>query len=78
MAGGEIAYWLELKSFFEAVKLLSHATSVKFSAISHRKQAKKKTNKLVTDLFSKQMDLVNKQTAQLSDFFNRYVSKLKN
>jgi uncharacterized protein YllA (UPF0747 family) len=46
----------------------------KFSAISHRKTSKKadKLN-LSGQICFQQMDLVNKQTAQLSDFF-RYVS----
>ena len=69
--GGEIAYWLELKSFFDAVKVTFPMLLVRNSVLlATEKQAKKadKLNLSWTDLFSKQMDLVNKQTAQLSDF----------
>jgi bacillithiol biosynthesis cysteine-adding enzyme BshC len=69
--GGEIAYWLELKSFFEAVKITFPMLLVRNSVlIVTEKQAKKadKLNLSWADLFSKQLDLVNKQTEYLSDF----------
>jgi bacillithiol biosynthesis cysteine-adding enzyme BshC len=69
--GGEIAYWLELKSFFEAVKITFPMLLVRNSVLLATEKQSKKADKLNlrwTDLFSQQMDLVNKQTAQLSDF----------
>ena len=69
--GGEIAYWLELKSFFEAVKITFPMLLVRNSVLlATEKQARKadKLNLSWTDLFSKQMDLVNKQTVKLSSF----------
>lgn len=69
--GGEIAYWLELKSFFEAAKITFPMLLVRNSVlIVTEKQAKKadKLNLTWADLFSKQLDLLNKQTEYLSDF----------
>lgn len=69
--GGEIAYWLELKSFFDAVSVTFPILLVRNSAVlATEKQAKKADTLGLTwnDLFSKQRDLVNAKTAQLSEF----------
>lgn len=69
--GGEIAYWLELKSFFDAVKVTFPILLLRNSALlATEKQAAKavKLGLSWTDLFSKQKDLVNTKTEQLSEF----------
>jgi bacillithiol biosynthesis cysteine-adding enzyme BshC len=69
--GGEIAYWLELKSFFDTVEVSFPILLVRNSVLlATEKQAKKADQLGLTwnDLFSKQTDLVNKKTAQLSEF----------
>ncbi len=69
--GGEIAYWLELKSFFNAVKVTFPILLLRNSALLATEKQAKKADKLGltwSDLFSKQKDLVNAKTAQLSDF----------
>jgi hypothetical protein len=61
IGGGEIAYWLELKSFL--IQLLFNTFSSELRALKHWKV--KKANKLElswNDLFSKQADLVNAKT----------------
>lgn len=69
--GGEIAYWLELKSFFDAVKVTFPMLLVRNSVLlATEKQAKKATKLDLTwtDLFAKQFELINQQTAHLSEF----------
>jgi bacillithiol biosynthesis cysteine-adding enzyme BshC len=69
--GGEIAYWLELKSFFDAVKVSFPILLLRNSVLlSTEKQAKKadKLNLSWIDLFSKQQDLVNTKINQFSEF----------
>lgn len=69
--GGEIAYWLELKSFFDAVKVTFPILLLRNSALLATEKQVAKTDKLGlswSDLFSKQKDLVNTKTAQLSEF----------
>lgn len=69
--GGEIAYWLELKSFFDAVKITFPMLLVRNSALLTTEKQEKKATKLGlswTDLFSKQAELVNKKTIDFSDF----------
>ncbi|PRZ23975.1 bacillithiol biosynthesis cysteine-adding enzyme BshC [Flavobacterium granuli] len=69
--GGEIAYWLELKSFFDAVKITFPMLLVRNSALLTTEKQEKKAAKLGlswADLFSKQADLVNKKTFDLSEF----------
>jgi bacillithiol biosynthesis cysteine-adding enzyme BshC len=69
--GGEIAYWLELKSFFDTAKVTFPMLLVRNSVlIATEKQANKadKLNLSWTDLFAKQIDLINKQTVHLSEF----------
>ena len=69
--GGEIAYWLELKSFFDAVKVTFPILLLRNSALLATEKQATKADKLGlswSDLFSKQKDLVNIKTAQLSEF----------
>ncbi|MDI5897372.1 bacillithiol biosynthesis cysteine-adding enzyme BshC [Flavobacterium yafengii] len=69
--GGEIAYWLELKSFFAAAKITFPILLLRNSVLLATEKQAKKADKLDlnwADLFSKQDDLVNTKTKQLSDF----------
>lgn len=69
--GGEIAYWLELKSFFNAVNVTFPMLLVRNSALLATEKQIKKTDQLELtwmDLFSKQDVLVNKVTQKLSSF----------
>jgi bacillithiol biosynthesis cysteine-adding enzyme BshC len=69
--GGEIAYWLELKSFFDAVNVTFPMLLVRNSALlATEKQAKKaaKLNLTWKDLFRKQADLINEKVQLFSEF----------
>jgi len=69
--GGEIAYWLELKSFFASSKVTFPVLLLRNSALLATSKQSKKADKLNlswSDLFSKQATLVNKETQKLSDF----------
>ena len=69
--GGEIAYWLELKSFFNAVKVTFPILLLRNSALLTTEKQAFKADKLGltwSDLFSKQKDLVNAKTTALSEF----------
>ena len=69
--GGEIAYWLELKSFFDAAKVTFPILLLRNSALLVTEKQSKKADKLNltwSDLFSKKSDLANKKIAQLSKF----------
>jgi bacillithiol biosynthesis cysteine-adding enzyme BshC len=69
--GGEIAYWLELKSFFDAAKVTFPMLLVRNSVLLATEKQAKKADKLGLgwkDLFSKQTDLVNKKTNDFSEF----------
>ncbi|MEZ0182939.1 bacillithiol biosynthesis cysteine-adding enzyme BshC [Flavobacterium oncorhynchi] len=69
--GGEIAYWLELKSFFDAVKITFPMLLVRNSVLlTTEKQAKKadQLNLSWKDLFTKQENLVNTITHKISTF----------
>jgi len=69
--GGEIAYWLELKSFFNAVNVTFPVLLLRNSVLLATEKQVKKADKLGlswSDLFSKQTDLVNQKTATLSEF----------
>jgi len=68
--GGEIAYWLELQSFFNAAKVSFPILLVRNSVILATEKQIKKADALDlswTDLFSKQNDLVNQKTKVLSE-----------
>lgn len=69
--GGELAYWLELKSYFDAVNITFPVLLLRNSALlATEKQAKKadKLNLSWHDLFQKQTDLANKKIKSLSAF----------
>jgi bacillithiol biosynthesis cysteine-adding enzyme bshC len=69
--GGEIAYWLELKSFFEKENIPFPMLMLRNSAmlISERQEEKLQKLKIsVEDLFLKTDDLMNKKIKQLSSF----------
>ncbi len=69
--GGEIAYWLELKSFFETVKVTFPMLIVRNSVVLATEKQLKKADTLAlnwSDLFQKQTLLINNKTKQLSDF----------
>jgi len=69
--GGEIAYWLELKSFFDAVNVTFPVLLVRNSVLLATEKQVKKADKLGLswgDLFSKQEDLVNEKIKFLDEF----------
>ncbi|MBG6111521.1 bacillithiol biosynthesis cysteine-adding enzyme BshC [Flavobacterium sp. CG_9.10] len=69
--GGEIAYWLELKSFFDAAKVTFPILLLRNSALLATEKQAKKAEKLYlnwTNLFSKQANLINSKTKELSEF----------
>jgi len=69
--GGEIAYWLELKSFFDAVNITFPILLVRNSVLLNTEKQSKKADKLGlswADLFTKPANLVNTITHKLSAF----------
>jgi bacillithiol biosynthesis cysteine-adding enzyme BshC len=69
--GGEIAYWLELKSFFSSAKVTFPILLLRNSVLLATEKQNKKADKLNltwSDLFSKQATLVNRITQKLSAF----------
>jgi len=69
--GGEIAYWLELKSYFDAMKVTFPVLLVRNSVLLATKKQADKADKLGLswkDLFSKQTDLINQKVKFLDDF----------
>jgi len=69
--GGEIAYWLELKSFFDAVNITFPILLVRNSVLLATEKQVKKADQLHLnwkDLFTKQEDLLNTVTHKISAF----------
>lgn len=69
--GGELAYWLELKSYFEASDIPFPILLLRNSVLlATEKQAKKadKLNLSWKDLFSKQQELMNAKVKAFSEF----------
>jgi len=69
--GGEIAYWLELKSFFDAAKITFPILLVRNSVLLATEKQAKKADKLDLtwkDLFSKQVYLINEKVKVFSEF----------
>ncbi|MGB5553512.1 MAG: bacillithiol biosynthesis cysteine-adding enzyme BshC [Flavobacteriaceae bacterium] len=67
--GGELAYWLQLKSNFEAVGVPFPLLLLRNSALIITKKQREKLRKLnlsVADLFLKQNDLINKKIREIS------------
>lgn len=81
---GEIAYWLELKSYFDSVKVSFPVLLVRNSVVLvTEKQLKKAENLDLSwkDLFLKQADLLQQKTKQFSEFpidFSEQKTFLKN
>lgn len=68
--GGEIAYWLELKTMFEAMNVPFPVLLLRNSAlVITEKQSKKlqKMNLTVADLFLKQSPFINKKIREISN-----------
>jgi len=69
--GGELAYWLELKSFFEASNITFPILLLRNSVLlATQKQAEKldKLNLTWADAFTKQQQLLNKKVQEFSEF----------
>jgi bacillithiol synthase len=67
--GGELAYWLQLKSYFQAVNIPFPMLLLRNSVLIKTKkqtQKLKKLNLTLRDLFLKQKDLVNTQVKNLT------------
>lgn len=68
--GGELAYWLELKSYFEKSKISFPILLLRNSALIQTEKTKikfKKLNILTEELFLKQTELVNKKIKETSN-----------
>ncbi len=68
--GGELAYWLELKRYFEEVKIPFPILLLRNSALIQSKKQSEKIKKLrITDkeLFLKQHELINRKVRQISN-----------
>jgi len=68
--GGELAYWLELKEYFDAIGVTFPMLMLRNSALVITKKQVGKVKKLgldITDLFLEQNDLINKKIRQVSD-----------
>ena len=69
--GGELAYWLELKSFFDSANITFPILLLRNSVLLATEKQAQKADKLGlswADLFSKQSDLANAKIKQLSEF----------
>lgn len=69
--GGEIAYWLELKSYFDQVKITFPILLLRNSVLLVTEKQFSKTKKLGLsweDLFARQEDLVNQKVKVFSEF----------
>ena len=69
--GGEIGYWLELKSFFEAAKVPFPMLLVRNSVLLSTQKQEQKADALGlswADLFQKQAKLINSITQKASEF----------
>lgn len=68
--GGELAYWLELKSFFEDQKTLFPILLLRNSALLMNEKQEKRVHKLAlskSDLFLNRNALINKKIRQISN-----------
>ena len=69
--GGELAYWLELKSYFESVSVPFPILLLRNSVLLATEKQRQKADKLNLawrDLFSNQLQLANSQIRLLSEF----------
>lgn len=68
--GGELAYWFEMKSYFEAYNVAFPILLLRNSALIYSTFQQKKLDKLalnIADLFLKQSQLINKTIKEISD-----------
>lgn len=68
--GGELAYWLELKNYFDSENVPFPILLLRNSALVISKLQSKKLGKLnisLKELFLKQQDLINKKVKEVSD-----------
>ena len=68
--GGELAYWLELKGYFEAVKIPFPVLLLRDSVLVLSEKQRSKMQKLSLtneDVFLKQQELITKKTKELSE-----------
>jgi len=68
--GGELAYWLQLKSYFETVNVPFPMLLLRNSVLIKTEKQSGKIDKLdlsINELFAKQDDLVNKQVEKYSE-----------
>ena len=68
--GGELAYWLELKSYFNAVSVTFPMLLLRNSILVVTKRQFQKLTRLevsINELFKNQQDLINEQTKRLSN-----------
>jgi bacillithiol biosynthesis cysteine-adding enzyme BshC len=68
--GGELAYWFELKEFFEAVKVPFPILLLRNSALIETERQNQKRQKLdisQADLFLKQHELINRKVRKISN-----------
>nr|WP_299167953.1 bacillithiol biosynthesis cysteine-adding enzyme BshC [uncultured Allomuricauda sp.] len=68
--GGELAYWLELKSYFEAMDVTFPMLLLRNSALVMTEKQAKKVEKLslkISDLFLKQNSFINKRIREISN-----------
>jgi bacillithiol biosynthesis cysteine-adding enzyme BshC len=67
--GGELAYWLELKSYFDVVNVTFPMLLLRNSVLVATERQFQKLSKLevsINELFKNQQDLINDQTKRLS------------
>ncbi|MGX1930728.1 bacillithiol biosynthesis cysteine-adding enzyme BshC [Flagellimonas sp. 2504JD4-2] len=68
--GGELAYWLELKAYFEAMEVTFPILLLRNSALVLTEKQAKKVEKLdlkISDLFLKQNSFINKKIREISN-----------
>ncbi|SDR66837.1 bacillithiol biosynthesis cysteine-adding enzyme BshC [Gramella sp. MAR_2010_147] len=68
--GGELAYWLELKSYFEAENIAFPMLLLRNSALlqtAKQNDKRKKLNISIKELFLKQHELINRKVRKISD-----------
>ncbi len=78
--GGELAYWLELKAYFEALDITFPMILLRNSALVITQKQSEKVNKLnlsIADLFLKQNQLINKKIRKISNIDIDFSSQKK-
>ncbi|APG59946.1 bacillithiol biosynthesis cysteine-adding enzyme BshC [Christiangramia salexigens] len=68
--GGELAYWLELKSYFDTEKITFPILLLRNSALIQTEKQNKKREKLdisIPELFLKQHELINRKVRKISN-----------